>query len=921
MDNDTIKRKNDLMRTILGNPKLSQTFREAMSAPIGSTKRQQAKSVLSVMKKVGGVKNDGQGGMLSDIGSSISSGFSNMFGTNTKTSTPPTAPDYSNVLIFPAAPKLKTKSSTPSIIANMQPGGQSTEPNQSYAPTVNYSSNQTNSTVNKNPFTSTKIATQPVQSTPALNYTPISSPREKIMSEPLSVPSQPINPGLKQIFSPSNLWSGVKKVTGAIGSAVRPIANVAASLPGAAIATIPAAASLFESAARNIPKLYSGWNPGELVNPTETESWKLAQAFTSKSPWIEDWAKARNEKATPSSTPVTGAGFTVKDSGTTNTSAPTTEVMGTQTQMETPQNNTTSGFGSQYPTLSKGVVTPTGSTSSSTSNGTNIAANSVAKILGTSANAALSEIDVVKLAEAIATNEGYFNGTSKVAIANNNPGNLKFVGQPGATKDARGFAVFKTPEEGAQALINDLTYKYNSGKYSTINDLMSVYSPDFDNPANPNYGKTGPTLATSGAQAYVDNNLGSYALGEDMAQSRFGGRTLDQVITDIDTQLKKDYNLEPLELELTNLKAQGKNLIPTLQTFMSGKDQYLKFVDSMIEQTENELLSKDMADPVVANSYNKQLNYLYTLKGRQNQRYGNFLNSAIADYNADLTRVQDNYNNVYKQYQNALTSKGTIAQTEYNNLMTRGAALYTELENAPIKKMNAQILEEQLIASRAANLANGVTQATNTNPKYWEDVADYTNQITFKDGDQKGALDPAKVGTDGLISLYAQNNIKGGDQRAMTEAIRIALVKAIESGGNDPKVIANAKNMIDTLRNSGYAESAVWADALANSIIPSAQTNLTKYILPNISNIKKAATSLVKGGLWSKPGIEDKESWMKDNSGLDKNFLENLYNMISINIGQGTAYEKNPVEYVNRIFSGATNEENAKNLADRMALI
>ena len=81
-------------------------------------------------------------------------------------------------------------------------------------------------------------------------------------------------------------------------------------------------------------------------------------------------------------------------------------------------------------------------------------------------------------------------------VANNNPGNIKFVGQEGAKMGSGGFAKFDTPEAGYQALINDIDYK-KSGKSpnpipdgpnagqtlspeSTLEDMIRIYAPTKD---------------------------------------------------------------------------------------------------------------------------------------------------------------------------------------------------------------------------------------------------------------------------------------------------------------------------------------------------------------------------------------------------------------------------------------------------------
>ena len=57
------KSKAHTIGSIMRHPKLSRTFADAISAPIGSTKRKQAQSMISVMNKVNTRNMPMQGGM------------------------------------------------------------------------------------------------------------------------------------------------------------------------------------------------------------------------------------------------------------------------------------------------------------------------------------------------------------------------------------------------------------------------------------------------------------------------------------------------------------------------------------------------------------------------------------------------------------------------------------------------------------------------------------------------------------------------------------------------------------------------------------------------------------------------------------------------------------------------------------------
>jgi hypothetical protein len=85
------------------------------------------------------------------------------------------------------------------------------------------------------------------------------------------------------------------------------------------------------------------------------------------------------------------------------------------------------------------------------------------------------------LASAIQTQEGYYPGS--VAFTNNNPGNLVFAGQPGATAGANGFAVFDSYQDGLNALYNQLNLYATGacgacgGQPLTISQMANIYAP------------------------------------------------------------------------------------------------------------------------------------------------------------------------------------------------------------------------------------------------------------------------------------------------------------------------------------------------------------------------------------------------------------------------------------------------------------
>jgi hypothetical protein len=68
---------------------------------------------------------------------------------------------------------------------------------------------------------------------------------------------------------------------------------------------------------------------------------------------------------------------------------------------------------------------------------------------------------------------------SRLARANNNPGNLRYVGQAGASQGEGGFARFPTPEAGYQALLNQIQLDASRGL--TLEKFINKYAPPIEN--------------------------------------------------------------------------------------------------------------------------------------------------------------------------------------------------------------------------------------------------------------------------------------------------------------------------------------------------------------------------------------------------------------------------------------------------------
>ena len=486
--------------------------------------------------------------------------------------------------------------------------------------------------------------------------------------------------------------------------------------------------------------------------------------------------------------------------------------------------------------------------------------------------------------------------------------NTKNAGQPGWVPLAvDGIMGAKTT--AAQNFVAGSTSNNNTGN-TTGNNGGSTKSFENDITTTQSGATTGaPTInykADAAKAVSQGTGPGLFAMNE--ANAKFGG-SLEEYINKLDTKLKNDFNLEPLELELSNLKAESENFIPTLTSYMKGKDEYSSAIDKMIDSAESQLTSTNMADPFTANQYQNYMTYLYTLKGRQNERYGNYLNAAVSDYNADVTKIQSNYDNVYKRYTDALTRQGTLAQNEYNTLYTTMADLYTNLENAPIKAQNARILQQQIDSNNLSLLQNGVDSGT-LYEDYFKDKDMFIKDISDKDG----ILLVDQIGAAGLAGLFNKAVLLSGDPKralSMADAINTTMAKGLAASVDKIGDLSKYKKLVSDLSQTEGGQDL--AAMITPSLNSASYPLVSDYVLQKLPTIKSAATQLVEGksswlGKSTPPGLKDEAGWKKNFSSIDSSVLDDLYNHAQIN------YNGNPSDYISTLFSGSGDKDIANKL-------
>ena len=89
----------------------------------------------------------------------------------------------------------------------------------------------------------------------------------------------------------------------------------------------------------------------------------------------------------------------------------------------------------------------------------------------------LKNVDLNVISDKIEKFEG--NAPDSLSVRNNNPGNLKFMNQPGAVKGDKDFAKFTDYKTGKNALMNQI--KLDASRGHTVESFIYKYAPPSDN--------------------------------------------------------------------------------------------------------------------------------------------------------------------------------------------------------------------------------------------------------------------------------------------------------------------------------------------------------------------------------------------------------------------------------------------------------
>ena len=365
------------------------------------------------------------------------------------------------------------------------------------------------------------------------------------------------------------------------------------------------------------------------------------------------------------------------------------------------------------------------------------------------------------------------------------------------------------------------------------------------------------------------------------------GASLERQLGDLKGTLQKEYQLDTLLNNKNNLIKSGATLPGQLEDYIRGRDEYINGVDKMINTVKGDAAGQNILTPDAQARSNKELNYLYTLKGRQNKRYIQFMNSAITEHNADLASVDAQYNTAMTAYQDAFNTQGTIVQGDYNRYYTMLTDLYNQVETAPDKVTSREYAQEQLNAAKLANI-DAVTGKT----KSAKDIDIYTEMNKYKDYmvDKDGNLLPDVNLTDKIKQVASQNM----DPNGVIELAGTGISKGLAAtSGSDPfPTISKYKTMISNLKSDLAASGQTGIDisGLEQTLKSQAAAPVADYLKTKSAAIVNAVNDLTGKGWFVKPKtLADKAAFIKNYGAQlgDTNLASSIFDAYEVALKAG----------------------------------
>jgi len=211
------------------------------------------------------------------------------------------------------------------------------------------------------------------------------------------------------------------------------------------------------------------------------------------------------------------------------------------------------------------------------------------------------------------------------------------------------------------------------GKDSSLQDfyrpMMEAY----------NSGGTAESFATQ-MMANTDELAEWLDLPKEVVDTLPNGGLLASHLIDLRESIRDEANLEEQMNNLRDLKTRGYTFKDDLENYVQGQDEYLGRINELQHDTEKMVAYMDTSNPEVAKRMENYTKYLNILEGRQNQRYTDFINESIDDYNTEYQIALDEYEFKSTEAQQKYNDQAAITQESYLQMKDMIKGLFNNID-------------------------------------------------------------------------------------------------------------------------------------------------------------------------------------------------------------------------------------------------
>lgn len=400
------------------------------------------------------------------------------------------------------------------------------------------------------------------------------------------------------------------------------------------------------------------------------------------------------------------------------------------------------------------------------------------------------------------------------------------------------------------------------------------------------------------------------------------GASLTSQINDLSKMLKNEYHLDSLQSQLTQKINAGVSLPNDITAYIRGKDQVIGHIDSMLQDVQNKLPNLDLNDPMQSATMKNYQNYLLIMKGRANQRYVDWANDSINQFNAQTTAIQNAYNTAKDLYTSDFTTKSAAKQEDYNRTYSVLTDLYNNISAAPDKELQRQMLEAQLTAAKqsiitsalqaaqidaqnaavntggGASLMSAITGGMFTPEESMKAFDFVTKAFT----DSKGAMNTG-LSIDSILANTAKMNLPAS---AVLFAYSNILSQKINSA-TDMSEVNRMKEQLDNLFSRSDIQELMQKypgssfSILQNESQQWVQNATKKQISTNADLYKAALSDLFPSGFLGIGGrntLIDKAKWLENHKDLPATVLSQIYDRVKSFVDASPNNQKDIIEAI-----------------------